>query len=309
MANLAAQLAAVLQACIKRSSGPKPSRAHARAAHARVLAAGLGADTFLLNRLVELYSLSGLPCHALRAFRALPHPNVYSYNAAISAACRAGDLAAARDLLGGMPERNAVSWNTVIAAVARSGSPGDALGMYEGMLQEGLAPTHFTLASVLSACGAVAALDDGRHCHGLAVKVGLDGNQFVENALLGMYTKCGSVDDAIRLFDGMARPNEVAFTAMMGGLAQSGAVDDALRLFARMSRSGVRVDPVAVSSVLGACAQACSGEYSIVRAIRLGQCIHALVVRKGIGSDQHVGNSLMDMYANCMEVDEAMKVF
>ncbi|PUZ74218.1 hypothetical protein GQ55_1G047600 [Panicum hallii var. hallii] len=208
-----------------------------------------------------------------------------------------------------MPERNAVSWNTVIAAVARSGSPGDALGMYDGMLQEGLAPTHFTLASVLSACGAVAALDDGRRCHGLAVKVGLDGNQFVENALLSMYTKCGSADDAVRLFDGMARPNEVSFTAMMGGLAQSGAVDDALRLFARMSRSGVRVDPVAVSSVLGACAQACAGEYSVVRAIRLGQSIHALVVKKGFGLDQHVGNSLMDMYAKYMEVGEAMKVF
>ncbi|CAN6243168.1 unnamed protein product [Urochloa humidicola] len=309
MANLAAQLAAVLQTCIKRSGGHKPSRAHAKAAHARVLAAGLAADTFLINRLVELYSLSGLPCHALRTFRALPHPNIYSYNVAISAACRARDLAAARDLLGGMPERNAVSWNTVISAVARSDSPDDALEMYDGMLQEGLVPTHFTLASVLSACGAVAALDFGSRCHGLAVKVGLDGNQFVENALLGMYTKCGSVADAVRLFDGMARPNEVSFTAMMGGLAQNGAVDDALRLFARMSRSGVPVDPVSVSSVLGACAQACAGEYSVVRAIRLGQSIHALVVRKGFGSDQHVGNSLMDMYAKRMEVEEAMKVF
>ncbi|PVH65669.1 hypothetical protein PAHAL_1G048400 [Panicum hallii] len=76
-----------------------------------------------------------------------------------------------------------------------------------------------------------------------------------------------------------------------------------------MSRSGVRVDPVAVSSVLGACAQACAGEYSVVRAIRLGQSIHALVVKKGFGLDQHVGNSLMDMYAKCMEVGEAMKVF
>ncbi|KAK3152218.1 hypothetical protein QOZ80_2BG0156010 [Eleusine coracana subsp. coracana] len=309
MANFAAQLAAVLQACIKRSAGPKPSRAHAKAAHARVLAAGLAADTFLLNRLVELYSLAGLPCHALRAFRSLPDPNVYSYNAAISAACRAGDLTAARDLLGGMPDRNAVSWNTVISAVARSECPGDALELYRGMLEEGLAPTHFTLASVLSACGAVAALDDGRRCHGLAVKVGLDVNPFVENALLGMYTKCGSVADAVRLFDGIARPNEVSFTAMMGGLAQSGTFEDALRLFARMSRTGVRVDPVAVSSVLGACAQACTGEYNVALAIRLGQCIHALVVRKGFGSDQHVGNTLMDMYAKGMEMKEAMKVF
>ncbi|KAL6888468.1 hypothetical protein ACP4OV_009494 [Aristida adscensionis] len=305
----AAQLAAVLQACIKRSGGPRPSRAHAKAAHARLLAVGLAADTFLLNRLVELYSLAGLPRHALRAFRSLPAPNAYSYNAAISAACRAGDLAAARGLLDGMPGRNAVSWNTVISAAARSDRPDDALGLFGGMLEEGLAPTHVTLASVLSACGAAAALGDGRRCHGLAVKVGLDGNQFVENALLGMYTKCGEVADAVRLFDGMPRPNEVSFTAMMGGLAQSGSVDDALRLFARMSRSGVRVDPVAVSSVLGACAQACAGEYSVVRAIRLGQSIHALVVRKGFGSDQHVGNSLIDMYAKCMVMDEAVKVF
>ncbi|KAF2943270.1 hypothetical protein DAI22_02g053300 [Oryza sativa Japonica Group] len=261
MASAAAQLAGVVEACIKRS--PKPSRAHAKAAHARALAAGLAADTFLANRLVELYSRAGLPRHALLAFRALPSPNDYSYNAALSAACRAGDLDAARDLLGGMPRRNAVSWNTVISALARSpGDGGEAVEMYGRMRAEGLLPTHFTLASVLSACGGLAALGDGRRCHGVAVKVGLDANQFVENALLGMYTKCGSVGDAVRLFYGMARPNEVSFTAMMGGLAQTGSIDDALRLFARMCRSGVPVDPVSVSSVLGACAQACATDYS-----------------------------------------------
>ncbi|XP_071677753.1 pentatricopeptide repeat-containing protein At4g20770-like [Lolium perenne] len=307
MANPAAQLAAVLQACIKRS--PKPSRVHAKAAHARVLAAGLAGDTFLLNRVVELYSLSGLPRDALRAFRNLPRPNAYSYNAALSAASRAGDLDAARALLDEMPEPNVVSWNTVIAALARSERAGEALELYEGMLREGLVPTHFTLASVLSACGAVAAPEDGRRCHGLAVKVGLDENQFVENALLGMYTKCGSVGEAVQLFDAMASPNEVSFTAMMGGLAQTGSVDDALRLFARMCRSGIRVDPVSVSSVLGSCAQACTSEFNIVRAFQLGQCIHALIVRKGFGSDQHVGNSLIDMYTKCMQMDEAVKVF
>uniref|UniRef100_A0A0E0JVZ8 Pentacotripeptide-repeat region of PRORP domain-containing protein n=1 Tax=Oryza punctata TaxID=4537 RepID=A0A0E0JVZ8_ORYPU len=310
MASAAAQLAGVVEACIKRS--PKPSHSHAKAAHARALAAGLAADTFLVNRLVELYSRAGLPCHALRAFRSLPRPNEYSYNAALSAACRGGDLDAARDLLGGMPHRNDVSWNTVISALARSpgdGCAGEAVEMYGRMRAEGLLPTRFTLASVLSACGGLAALGDGRRCHGMAVKVGLDANQFVENALLGMYTKCGSVGDAVRLFDGMARPNEVSFTAMMGGLAQTGSVDDALRLFARMCWSGVPVDPVSVSSVLGACAQACASDYSIARAFRLGQAIHALVVRKGFGSDQHVGNSLIDMYAKCVEMDEAVKVF
>ncbi|KAL5208067.1 hypothetical protein ABZP36_032502 [Zizania latifolia] len=208
-----------------------------------------------------------------------------------------------------MPCRNAVSWNTVIAALARSDRAGEALELYGGMRREGVLPTHFTLASVLSACGAVAALDVGRRCHGMAAKVGLDTNQFVENALLGMYTKCGSVGDAVRLFDAIARPNEVSFTAMMGGLAQTGSVDDALRLFARMFRSGVPVDPVSVSSVLGACAQACASDYCIARAFRLGQSVHAMIVTKGFGSDQHVGNSLMDMYAKCMEMDEAVKVF
>uniref|UniRef100_A0A0D9VCL3 Pentacotripeptide-repeat region of PRORP domain-containing protein n=1 Tax=Leersia perrieri TaxID=77586 RepID=A0A0D9VCL3_9ORYZ len=310
----AAQLVGLVEALINR--GPKPSRAHAKAAHARAVAAGLDADdTFLGNRLVELYSRSGLPRHALLAFRRLRRPNGYSYNAALSALCRGsgeGDLDAARHLLDEMPrrDRNAVSWNTVISALARSDRAGEAIGLYGRMRAEGMLPTHVTLASVLSACGAVGAIGDGRRCHGVAVKVGLDENQFVENALLGMYTKCGRVGDAVRLFDGMARPNEVSFTAMMGGLAQAGSVDDALRLFARMCGSGVAVDPVSVSSVLGACAQACvGGDYSVARALWLGQSVHALVVRKGFGSDQHVGNSLIDMYAKCMEMDEAVRVF
>ncbi|XP_020109255.1 pentatricopeptide repeat-containing protein At4g20770-like [Ananas comosus] len=297
----AAHVAALLHSCIAARALRR-----AKSVHARIVASpALSSDTFLSNRLIELYSRCGLPHYAAHVFRSIPDPNVFSWNAIVAAASKSRDLGLAHHLFDQMPRRNAVSYNTMIGALARGGSPRDALNLYSAMLSEGLAPTHFTFASVLSALGSSMGLCEGRKCHGLVVKVGLDGNLFVENALLGMYAKCGSFEDAVKVFDEMAQPNEVSFTAMMGGLMQSGSVEKALRLFAKMHTSGIRVDPVAVSSVLGACTRVEDKESDIL----LGQSIHTMVIKSGFDSDAHVSNSLIDLYAKCGDMDKALVVF
>ncbi|XP_072953978.1 pentatricopeptide repeat-containing protein At4g20770 [Typha angustifolia] len=292
-------LANLIQACItKRSLLP------AKSIHAQILKFALSADTFLSNRLVELYSRCDHLNLAINVFHSIPHPNIYSWNSIISAACKSRNLELAFQLFDEMPDKNVVSWNTMISTLARSGAERKALDLYYAMRREGFLPTHFTFASVLSACGGLMRLGDGRKCHGLALKIELDKNLFVENALLGMYTKCGSIKDAIIKFDEMDSPNEVSFTAMMGGLMQSGSVEEALRLFAKMHKSRICIDPVAVSSVLGACART-----EDINGILLGQSIQAFVVKNGFGSDTHVGNSLMDLYVKCGDMDEAVVFF
>ncbi|KAF8401224.1 hypothetical protein HHK36_012153 [Tetracentron sinense] len=53
---------------------------------------------------------------------------------------------------------------------------------------EGFKPTHFTLASVLSACSSFSTnIEHGSRCRSLSIKVGLHGNIYVENALMGMH--------------------------------------------------------------------------------------------------------------------------
>lgn len=274
--------------------------------HAQILTNGASSDTFLSNRLIELYSKSSHFGHALRVFDEMPHRNIYSWNAIISACSKSGKLDLACQLFDRMPERNVVSYNMVIGVLARGGLENRALELYYRMVKERALPTHFTFASVLSVCGTLMGLEDGRRCHCLAVKVGLDDNLFVENALLSMYTKCGSIEGACRVFDGMSNPNEVSFTAMMGGLRQSGSVDEALSLFGKMHRNGIHIDPVAVSGVLNACAL--DQEHGI-HGNFCGLLIQAMVTKYGFDSDTHVGNSLIDMYAKHGEMEMAEMVF
>ncbi|XP_020598922.1 pentatricopeptide repeat-containing protein At4g20770 [Phalaenopsis equestris] len=301
------QFANLLQPCIKNKA-----LLSGKAIHAQIFACGFSLDTFLSNRLVELYSQCNQFDYALNSFYSILNPNIFSWNAILSSASKSGNIDLAQQLFDQMPEKNVVSWNTMISVLARRGPEEKALNLHHEMIQQGLMPTHFTFASVLSACASLMDLVGGTKCHGVIVKVGLDSHLFVENALLSLYTKCGILDDAVRLFDGMARPNEVSFTAIIGGLVQSGCIAEALRLFARMHKNGVLIDQVAVSSVLGACARTedesyCLDELSFSYSV--GQAIHAIVLKHGFESESHVGNSLMDMYAKHGDMEKADFIF
>ncbi|KAL5977273.1 hypothetical protein ACLOJK_021619 [Asimina triloba] len=293
------------------------TKAHAlgKILHAHIFRNGFSPDVFLSNKLIEFYSRCGFLERARHVFDQMLERNVYSWNAIVGACSKSDKLDDAYELFLKMPERSVVSWNTIIGTLARNGYEGKALNLYYMMNGEGFKPSHFTLSSVLSACGSLLEIDHGKRCHSLSLKIGLDGNKYVENALLGMYAKCGRVDDAIRTFDEMSLPNEVSFTSMMGGLAQTNCFHEALKVFNKMHRNGIRIDSVALSSVLGVCAKIEDGENGLsnqcfrFRRNATGQQIHAFVIRSGFELDLHVGNSLIDMYAKTGNVDHAEMVF
>eukprot|EP00250_Pteridium_aquilinum_P028960 c38194_g1_i1 orf=1-486(+) len=68
-----------------------------------------------------------------------------------------------------------------------------------------------------------------------------------------------------------------------------------------MQHTGIFPNRVTLLSSLKAC--------SSIRAIKEGQNIHAEVVKQGLDSDSFIGNSLVDLYANCGLLIEAWKVF
>lgn len=57
----------------------------------------------------------------------------------------------------------------------------------------------------------------GREVHGLAVKMGLDGDPFVETGLVGYYAATGCVGDARGVFDRMSYRDLVAWSVMLDG--------------------------------------------------------------------------------------------
>ncbi|XP_042388735.1 pentatricopeptide repeat-containing protein At3g12770-like [Zingiber officinale] len=179
------------------------------------------------------------------------HPSLA--NALIAMYARCGSTSVARSLFDEMPDRNLVSWNTMIAMYEQSGEGGKAIKLFRAMLTERVPPNGVTLVSLISACAATGALETGRWAHGFARNRGLDADVRVGNALVDMYGRCGSVEEARQVFDSLTPKGVVTWSAMIRSYAAHGRVGDALNLFDEMCEQGLRPNTFTYTSVLAAC--------------------------------------------------------
>ncbi|KAJ8643893.1 hypothetical protein MRB53_005641 [Persea americana] len=124
--------------------------------------------------------------------------------------------------------------------------------------EEGFRPDERTLASVLPSVSRLGALSLGKWVHSYAENLGMEMNVFLGSALVDMYSKCGSIDSAIGVFNriGPLKRNVVLWNAMIGGFAMHGHGRDALQLFQTMLASGIQPTDVTFVGVLRACSHA-----------------------------------------------------
>eukprot|EP01018_Ginkgo_biloba_P023999 Gb_36140 [translate_table: standard] len=185
------------------------------------------------------YAQNGYVHEAMELFQEMADQNIVSWNAIIAGCAQSGHIDEALDLFQKMPERNVVSWTAMIAGCTQNGRGEEALTLFYEMHRAGIQPNQFTLTSVLPACGSLAALEDGKKVHEKIIKSGFQSNVFVGSALVDMYAKCGSVENAQKVFDRMPDRNVVSWTAMIVGYAEHGFIDDALELFQKMPERNV----------------------------------------------------------------------
>eukprot|EP00249_Psilotum_nudum_P020700 c27812_g4_i3 orf=2-265(+) len=81
-----------------------------------------------------------------------------------------------------------------------------------------------------------------------------------------MYAKCGSLEEAHRVFDKLPNRNVISWGAMITGYALHGHGLSALELSQRMQQEGIEPDRVAFLSILKACGS--------IGAIEQGRLIH-----------------------------------
>ncbi|KAJ8760870.1 hypothetical protein K2173_021908 [Erythroxylum novogranatense] len=198
-------------------------------AHAQMLKNGLESDVYVNNSLIHFY-----------------------------ASC--GCLESARNLFDKMPERSVVSWNAMIDALVQFGEFKSALDMFV-MLQEVFEPDGYTMHSVLNACAGLGALSLGIWAHAFWLRkcgAELGKDVVVNNCLVDMYCKCGSVDIAIQVFERMQGRDLTSWNFMILGLAMHGKGGLALQYFDRMVRLGKFVpNSVTFVGVLSACNHRC----------------------------------------------------
>jgi pentatricopeptide repeat protein len=101
-----------------------------------------------------------------------------------------------------MPSRDLVAWNAMILRDVKCGQGQKALELFGQMQQEGVQnQTLFPFVGVLNACGSVAAIEEGRCAREHIIQSGWDLDVFVGSSSVDMYAKCGSMEDACRMFN------------------------------------------------------------------------------------------------------------
>lgn len=204
---------------------------------------------------------------------------------------------------------NVHSWNSVIAELARGGDSVEAFRAFASMRRASLKPNRSTFPCAIKSCSALLDHFSGRQAHQQALKFGYEPDLFVSSALIDMYSKCGDLGDARKVFDVIPQKNVVSWTSMIAGYVQNDEGCEALSLFKdflveERERGGdaeVFVDSVAMTSVLSACSHA-SNEVTT-------KGVHGFVVKRGFYGVLGVGNALMDAYAKCGKVATSRKVF
>ncbi|GER49799.1 pentatricopeptide repeat-containing protein [Striga asiatica] len=155
-----------------------------------------------------------------------------------------------------MAKEELVAWNVMIAVYANNSMSGEAVELYLRMEASRLEPDSITFASVLPACGDLCAVSLGKRIHKYVDIRRLRPNLSVENALIDMYAKCGSLHDARKVFDEMRVKDIISWTSLMSAYGRSGKGEEAIKLFSKMQNLGIVPDSIAFVSVLSACSHA-----------------------------------------------------
>ncbi|XP_024545233.1 putative pentatricopeptide repeat-containing protein At1g77010, mitochondrial [Selaginella moellendorffii] len=267
-------------------------------------------------------------------FVSAPERDVVSWTTILAANAASGELSIAELAFHKMPERNIVSWNSMLTAYAQNGHPEMALSLFQALLLDGVPPNKVSLLIALDACSATPAA--ARPIEAASDELGLESDTEIGTALVNLHgMKFGSLDKAVRcfervtsrdtvlwtsmlavlgrhgrlqearnLFDGMI-PLErdfVAWNAMIGAYAQAGHPREALELFVLMDLEGFQADRVTFVVVLDACGS--------VGDLQTGSEIHReICCRDSLLSNAVVGTALVDLYAKCGRLDDAVLVF
>lgn len=214
---------------------------------------------------------------------------------------RCGSIADARQVFENMPKRNVFSWTLILAGYEKHGQSEEAVKLFWQMEQQGVIADHVTFVSVLKACTRVTSLEQGKQIHDHIIKCGIKPNAFVFNALVDMYAKCGSMVDAVHVFDHMDERGVVSWNSIISGCVHLGHHMIALNFFQQMKDECLKPDEVTLVCILKSC--------GCLMGVEEGRQIHIHILESGYEMNPYIGSTLVDFYAKCGHMDIACQVF
>lgn len=219
----------------------------------------------------------------------------------LKAALNVGDLRRAHQLFDNISQPDSITCSTLISALITNGHPNEAIKLYASLWARGIKPHKQVFFVVAKACAAFGDALKVKEVHNDAIRCGVMSDVFIGNALIHAYGKCKCVEGARHVFDDLVVRDVVTWTSLSSCYVNCGLPRKALSVFREMGWSGVKANPVTVSSILPACSE--------LKDLKSGKAIHGFAVRHEMVGNLFVCSALVNMYARCLSVREAQRVF
>ncbi|MQL94016.1 hypothetical protein Taro_026668 [Colocasia esculenta] len=279
------------------ASTPGVDLGHCGQLHAAVVKCGAESVISVSNALIALYfkcasSSVAVTC-ARKVFDAMPDRDELTWTTILVGYTRLNDLDGARELFDGMLQKPDVVWNAMISGHGKS-MHARFIRARHGFMPQSALPVENVLVTLYSRCGEI---DCARRVFdGIRAK-----DPVSWNAILSGFVDLGRISDARQVFDSMPSKSQVAWTVMISGLAQNGFGEEGVRLFSSMKSEGVQPCDYTFAGALTACAA--------LGALEHGCQLHAQLIRSGYEASNSAANALLTMYAKCGSVEAAHLVF
>ncbi|XP_021839303.2 pentatricopeptide repeat-containing protein At5g65570 [Spinacia oleracea] len=280
--------------------------AEAVSLYKRMALEGVCPDDFTLSSILKAFSDLGLvfdgqKAHGKAVVFGLEISNVFVGSALVDMYAKLGKMRNAHLVADRVVEKDVVLFTTLVVGYVQNGEDGKAMQAFYQMISEGVKGNEYTFTSLLVSCGNLKDLCLGNLIHGFIIKCGHEFGISSQTSLLTMYSKCGMVDDSLKVFEHVLNPNLVSWTSLIVGLAQNGREEVALSKFCQMIRSSVIPNCLTLSGALIAC--------SSLAILDQGQQIHTIILKLGLHLDKFIGASLIDFYGRCGCVELAKPVY
>ncbi|KAK7411700.1 hypothetical protein VNO78_03137 [Psophocarpus tetragonolobus] len=192
-------------------------------------------------------------------------------------------------------------WNSLISEAFESGEVEESFQLFCRMRKESIQLNSLTVINLLRSTIELNSLKIGQALHSLVVVSNLCEELTVNTALLSMYAKLGSLDDARMLFEKMPEKDLVVWNIMISAYARKGCPKESLELLYCLVRSGIRPDLFTAIPAISSITQLKYKEW--------GKQMHAHVIRNGSDCQVSIHNSLIDMYSAYDDLNLAEKIF
>ncbi|KAF3453123.1 hypothetical protein FNV43_RR03557 [Rhamnella rubrinervis] len=221
-------------------------------------AQGVEPDIITWNGLITGCTKTGHGKTALeflyRMFKMGIEPNLTSLSGALAACSQVKDLKLGKEIHGyGLSSKDVIIWNSIIAACSQSRLGVTALNLLRDMNLFNIKPDMVTMVSVLPACSRLAALYQGKEIHQFIIRHGLNTGNFVWNALIDMYGRCGSIQKSRSIFDMMPHKDLVSWNVMISMYGMHGFGMEAISIFQHLIATGVKPNHFTFTNLLSAC--------------------------------------------------------